>query len=201
MPFPKFQVSTPAKVANLLNRGQEPCPARKDKDSPDLLKVAKVANPLANPETDPPEGGEFSNPISRFSKSLAESTAGGLSRPGQDKPEEFSRLAGLAEPHIQQPTLPTGWAYLEQVADRLAEQLWELQAPVLRLDVERVARGYQSIEGMSREEVAKLLRWMIEVVAQQYPEGGNIHVIAQWPGRWPEKTRNVILEAWESVTL
>lgn len=94
-----------------------------------------------------------------------------------------------------------GWAYLLEQVEPLAARLVELQAPVLRLDVERIARGYQSIEGMDFEEVAKQLRWMIEAVAREYPKADDIHVIAQWPGRWPEKTRNEVLEAWESVTL
>lgn len=201
MPFPKFQNPTPANPANLLNREQEPRPARKDEDSQDLLIAAKLANPSAKPEPTPPEGGEFSKPISRFSTTLAESRGEDFSSPGQGKPEEFSRLATLADLQIQQPTLPMGWAYLLEQAEPLAARLVELGAPVLRLDVERIARGYQSIEGMDFEEVAKLLRWLLEAVAREYPEADNIHVIAQWPGKWPEKTRNEVLEAWESVTL
>lgn len=118
--------------------------------------------------------------------------------------EEKPNLAGLRVGGVfakQQPTLPMGWAYLLEQVEPLAARLVELQAPVLRLDVEHVARGYQSIEGMDFEGVAKLLRRMIEAVAQQYPRADDIHVIAQWPGKWPEKTRNEVLAGWESVTL
>jgi len=162
-----------------------------------LALVTKYGEDVLEPT--PPEGGEFSKPISRFSTTLAESRSEDFSSPGQGKPEEFSRLATLADSRIQQPTLPSDWENLLEQVEPLAAQLVELQAPVLRLDVERIARGYQSIEGMDFEEVAKLLRRMIEVVAREYPEADNIHVIAQWPGRWPEKTRNKVL--WSVVTL
>ena len=162
-----------------------------------LALVTKYGEDVLEPT--PPEGGEFSKPISRFSTTLAESRSEDFSSPGQGKPEEFSRLATLADSRIQQPTLPSDWENLLEQVEPLAAQLVELQAPVLRLDVERIARGYQSIEGMDFEEVAKLLRRMIEVVAREYPEADNIHVIAQWPGRWPEKTRNKVL--WSVMTL
>jgi len=199
VPFPKFEIHPSANPANLLNREQETRPARKDEDSQGLLNAAKLASQSAKPEPAPSEGGEFSKPLSGFSRTLAESRSEDFYSPGQGKPEEFSRLATLADSRIQQPTLPSDWENLLEQVEPLAAQLVELQAPVLRLDVERIARGYQSIEGMDFEEVAKLLRRMIEVVAREYPEADNIHVIAQWPGRWPEKTRNKVL--WSVVTL
>lgn len=286
MPFPKFQNSSRANSANLLRTGQELRTARKDEDSPDLLIAAKVANPSANPEPDPREGGEFSNPISRISKGLAEPTTGGLSCPGRDKPEEFSRLATLADSPVQTPTrdpdplaalelvhallskstdtltqgaenafrteqttvsahtdtaltvtdttppasvsvsapsvhtltvtnavqdeensssvsasvhflskeVSNPWVTLLEVADQLAHRLWELQAPVVRVDINGRAVGYQSLEALNLEETRSLLRWLCATLEREYPKPeGIVSVLAQWPGRWPEKTRNLTL--------
>lgn len=115
--------------------------------------------------------------------------------------EKKPNLAGLRVGGVfaKQPTLPTSWAYLLEQVEPLAARLVELQAPVLRLDVEGVARGYRSIENMTVEEVAKLLRWMIGEVAREYSKADDVNVIAQWPGKWPEKTRNEVL--WSLLTL
>ncbi|ADH63467.1 hypothetical protein Mesil_1577 [Allomeiothermus silvanus DSM 9946] len=86
------------------------------------------------------------------------------------------------------------WAYLEQVADQLAHRLWELQAPVVRVDINGRAVGYQSLEALNLEETRSLLRWLCATLEREYPKPeGIVSVLAQWPGRWPEKTRNVTL--------
>jgi len=112
VPFPKFEIHPSANPANLLNREQETRPARKDEDSQGLLNAAKLASQSAKPEPAPSEGGEFSKPLSGFSRTLAESRSEDFYSPGQGKPEEFSRLATLAEPWIQQQTLLKGCVYL-----------------------------------------------------------------------------------------
>lgn len=91
------------------------------------------------------------------------------------------------------------WHTLLAQVDTLTARLVELQAPRLRIDINGLARGYRSLEGLSPEGVTRLLGEMLSALAKQYPDpSGPVQIIALWPGKYPEPTRRVVVSEVQS---